>query len=209
MYSLLLESYIKDPQEKHKLFHAIETFPAIKRKAEWALKWIDRREGAAPGRRAKARTHVPRACAAVSDPMRRGPPRLLFPTKQHFFAAASGPSRSVYWPSHAWRGFSSAAGAPRAGPGSARRHLPYGNRPHRRGCPPPSPSPPPCRSFCAIYWLKKRGLMPGLTFSNELISRDEGLHRDFACLLYRRAAPHPPPPASSCTAPPPAPWLPP
>jgi len=43
---------------------------------------------------------------------------------------------------------------------------------------------PPCPSFCAIYWLKKRGLMPGLTFSNELISRDEGLHRDFACLLY-------------------------
>jgi ribonucleoside-diphosphate reductase subunit M2 len=40
------------------------------------------------------------------------------------------------------------------------------------------------RSFCAIFWLKKRGLMPGLTFSNELISRDEGLHRDFACLLY-------------------------
>lgn len=41
-------------------------------------------------------------------------------------------------------------------------------------------------SFCAIYWLKKRGLMPGLTFSNELISRDEGLHADFACLLYSR-----------------------
>jgi ribonucleoside-diphosphate reductase subunit M2 len=40
-------------------------------------------------------------------------------------------------------------------------------------------------SFCAIFWLKKRGLMPGLTFSNELISRDEGLHTDFGCLLYR------------------------
>ncbi len=47
------------------------------------------------------------------------------------------------------------------------------------------PPPTPARSFCAIYWLKKRGLMPGLTFSNELISRDEGLHCDFACLLFR------------------------
>lgn len=47
------------------------------------------------------------------------------------------------------------------------------------------PPPPPAFSFCSIFWLKKRGLMPGLTFSNELISRDEGLHTDFGCLLYR------------------------
>ncbi|KAH8948563.1 hypothetical protein BDL97_11G100700 [Sphagnum fallax] len=81
MYSLLLETYIKDSEEKARLFNAIETIPCVTKKANWALRWID--------------------------------------------------------------------------------------------------------SFCAIFWLKKRGLMPGLTFSNELISRDEGLHCDFACLLYR------------------------
>jgi ribonucleoside-diphosphate reductase subunit M2 len=102
MYSLLLETYIKDAAEKHRLFHAIETVPAVRRKAEWAMKWIG-----------SASSFAERLVA---------------------FAAVEG----IFFSG----------------------------------------------SFCAIFWLKKRGLMPGLTFSNELISRDEGLHTDFACLLY-------------------------
>ncbi|MFN7690186.1 MAG: ribonucleoside-diphosphate reductase small subunit, partial [Bacteroidota bacterium] len=100
-YSLLIDTYIKDPQEKDKLFHAIETNPAVKHKAEWALKWISN--------------------GGFAE-------RLIA------FAAVEG----IFFSG----------------------------------------------SFCSIFWLKKRGLMPGLTFSNELISRDEGLHCDFACLLY-------------------------
>jgi len=102
-YATLIESYIKDPQEKTKLFKAIQTIPIIKRKAEWALKWITSSDSFAE--------------------------RLIA------FACVEG----IFFSG----------------------------------------------SFCAIFWLKKRGMMPGLTFSNELISRDEGLHRDFACLLYR------------------------
>ncbi|PNW74597.1 hypothetical protein CHLRE_12g491050v5 [Chlamydomonas reinhardtii] len=102
MYSLLLESYIKDPQEKHKLFHSIETVPCIKKKAQWAMKWIG------------------------SD--------SVFSERLVAFAAVEG----IFFSG----------------------------------------------SFCSIFWLKKRGLMPGLTFSNELISRDEGLHCDFACMLF-------------------------
>lgn len=102
MYSLLLETYIKDSVQKNKLFHAIETVPCVTKKAEWALKWIDGSESFAE--------------------------RLIA------FACVEG----IFFSG----------------------------------------------SFCAIFWLKKRGLMPGLTFSNELISRDEGLHCDFACLLY-------------------------
>ncbi|XP_026386091.1 ribonucleoside-diphosphate reductase small chain-like [Papaver somniferum] len=102
MYSLLLESYIKDSNEKNRLFRAIETVPCVKRKADWALKWIDGSE-----------TFAERIIA---------------------FACVEG----IFFSG----------------------------------------------SFCAIFWLKKRGLMPGLTFSNELISRDEGLHCDFACMLY-------------------------
>ncbi|PSR96769.1 Ribonucleoside-diphosphate reductase small chain like [Actinidia chinensis var. chinensis] len=102
MYSLLLESYIRDPAEKDRLFHAIETIPCVEKKAKWALKWIDGSESFAE--------------------------RLIA------FACFEG----IFFSG----------------------------------------------SFCAIFWLKKRGLMPGLTFSNELISRDEGLHCDFACLLY-------------------------
>jgi len=101
-YSLLIDSYIKDDAEKMFHFRAIETIPAVKKKAEWALKWINEDN-----------------CFAE---------RLLA------FACVEGILFSG--------------------------------------------------SFCAVYWLKKRGLMPGLTFSNELISRDEGLHTDFACLLY-------------------------
>lgn len=102
MYSLLLETYIKDATEKNRLFHAIDTIPCVARKADWALKWIDGSE-----------TFAERIIA---------------------FACVEG----IFFSG----------------------------------------------SFCAIFWLKKRGLMPGLTFSNELISRDEGLHCDFACLLY-------------------------
>jgi ribonucleoside-diphosphate reductase beta chain len=100
-YSLLIDTYIKDPKEKQRLFHALETVPCVGRKAEWALKWIN------------------------SD---------NFAERLVAFAAVEG----IFFSG----------------------------------------------SFCSIFWLKKRGLMPGLTFSNELISRDEGLHCDFACLLY-------------------------
>ena len=102
MYSLLIDTYIKDNLEKDKLFHAIETIPIIKKKADWAIKWIN-----------SERTFAERLIA---------------------FACIEG----IFFSG----------------------------------------------SFCSIFWLKKRGLMHGLTFSNELISRDEGLHRDFACLLY-------------------------
>lgn len=100
-YSLLIDTYVKDPAERYKLFHAIETLECVRKKAEWALRWI--KEG----------SFVERLIA---------------------FAAVEG----IFFSG----------------------------------------------SFCSIFWLKKRGLMPGLTFSNELISRDEGLHRDFACHLY-------------------------
>ncbi|XP_009419375.2 ribonucleoside-diphosphate reductase small chain [Musa acuminata AAA Group] len=102
MYSLLLDTYVKDPDDKYRLFHAIDTVPAVARKADWALRWID-------------------SSGSFAE-------RLVA------FACVEG----IFFSG----------------------------------------------SFCAIFWLKKRGLMPGLTFSNELISRDEGLHCDFACLLY-------------------------
>ena len=100
-YSLLIDTYVKDEVEKNQLFQAIEVFPAIRKKANWALKWID------------------------SD---------SFAERLIAFAAVEG----IFF-----------SGA-----------------------------------FCSIYWLKKRGLMPGLTFSNELISRDEGVHCDFAVHLH-------------------------
>ncbi|XP_066482386.1 ribonucleoside-diphosphate reductase subunit M2 B [Tiliqua scincoides] len=103
MYSLLIDTYIKDPEQRDFLFNAIETMPCVKKKADWALRWIADRE-ATFGERVVA------------------------------FAAIEG----IFF-----------SGA-----------------------------------FAAIFWLKKRGLMPGLTFSNELISRDEGLHCDFACLIF-------------------------
>lgn len=103
MYSLLINTYIGDLKERDYLFHAIETMPCVKRKADWALQWINDKKS----------TFAERIVA---------------------FAAVEG----IFFSG----------------------------------------------SFAAIYWLKKRGLMPGLTFSNELISRDEGLHCNFACLLY-------------------------
>lgn len=104
MYSLLIDTYIKDPKEREFLFNAIETLPCVKRKAEWALRWI-------------------------SDT------NSTFGERVVAFAAVEG----IFFSG----------------------------------------------SFAAIFWLKKRGLMPGLTFSNELISRDEGLHTDFACLMFK------------------------
>jgi ribonucleoside-diphosphate reductase beta chain len=100
-YALLIDTYIKDPQEKYRLFHAIDTVPAVRKKAEWALRWIN---------------------------------NGTFAERLVAFAAVEG----IFFSG----------------------------------------------SFCSIFWLKKRGLMPGLTFSNELISRDEGRQCEFACLLY-------------------------
>ncbi len=102
-YSLLIDTLIKDPIEKDKLFHAIDTMECVRKKADWALRWIDKGS---------------------------------FAERLVAFAAVEG----IFFSG----------------------------------------------SFCSIFWLKKRGLMPGLTFSNELISRDEGLHCDFACLLYTK-----------------------
>eukprot|EP00088_Acartia_fossae_P046957 TRINITY_DN50859_c0_g1_i1.p1 TRINITY_DN50859_c0_g1~~TRINITY_DN50859_c0_g1_i1.p1 ORF type:complete len:232 (-),score=23.43 TRINITY_DN50859_c0_g1_i1:110-805(-) len=104
MYSLLIDTYVKDTKEKQYLFDALENIPAIRKKGEWACRWI-------------------------SDEKSTFGQRLVA------FAAVEG----LFF-----------SGA-----------------------------------FAAIFWFKKRGLMPGLTFSNELISRDEGMHCDFACLLYK------------------------
>ena len=102
-YSLLIDTYIKNTAEKNHLFNAIETLDCVKKKAEWAVRWIDKGS---------------------------------FAERLVAFAAVEG----IFFSG----------------------------------------------SFCSIFWLKKRGLMPGLAFSNELISRDEGLHCDFACLLYSK-----------------------
>ncbi|KDE07185.1 ribonucleoside-diphosphate reductase small chain [Microbotryum lychnidis-dioicae p1A1 Lamole] len=112
VYSLLIDTYVREPEERNKLFQAIDTIPCIRKKADWALKWI-------------------------SDD------RSIFGERLIAFAAVEG----IFFSG----------------------------------------------SFASIFWLKKRGLMPGLTFSNELISRDEGLHTDFACLLFSHLErrPHP------------------
>ena len=104
-YSLLIETYIKDTLKKERLFNAINNFPCIKKKSDWAQKWIHDN-------------------------------RSSFATRLVAFACVEG----IFF-----------SGA-----------------------------------FCSIFWLKKRGLMPGLTFSNELISRDEALHCEFAVLLYSK-----------------------
>ncbi|RJU80359.1 MAG: ribonucleoside-diphosphate reductase [Candidatus Poseidoniales archaeon] len=104
-YSLLIDTYITDENEKDHLFKALETVPSVKKKGEWAMRWLSRKRGS-------------------------------FAERLVAFAAIEG----IFFSG----------------------------------------------SFCAIFWLKKRGLMPGLTFSNELISRDEGLHCDFACLLHNK-----------------------
>jgi ribonucleotide reductase beta subunit family protein with ferritin-like domain len=105
VYSLLIDSLIKSDEQKNKLFAGIDNFPCIKKKSDWALRWINDK-------------------------------RSSFYTRLIAFACIEG----IFF-----------SGA-----------------------------------FCSIYWLKKRGLMPGLTFSNELISRDEALHTEFAILLYNK-----------------------
>src|SRR3989344_343750 len=102
-YSLLIDTYIKDAKEREYLLSALENIPAVKKKGEWAIKWLSEQN-------------------------------TTFAERLVAFAAVEGMFFSG--------------------------------------------------SFCSIFWLKKRGLMPGLSFSNELISRDDGLHCDFACLLY-------------------------
>uniref|UniRef100_A0A663F0T7 Ribonucleoside-diphosphate reductase subunit M2 n=1 Tax=Aquila chrysaetos chrysaetos TaxID=223781 RepID=A0A663F0T7_AQUCH len=104
MYSLLIDTYIKDSKEREFLFNAIETLPCVKKKADWAMRWI-------------------------------GDKKATYGERVVAFAAVEG----IFFSG----------------------------------------------SFASIFWLKKRGLMPGLTFSNELISRDEGLHCDFACLMFK------------------------
>jgi len=104
-YSLQIDTYIKEPAEKRKLFNALDNFPPVQKKAKWAMKWIEDKQS-------------------------------TFATRLVAFACVEG----IFF-----------SGA-----------------------------------FCSIYWLKKRGLMPGLTFSNELIARDEGMHTDFAVLLYSK-----------------------
>ena len=161
MYSLLIDNYIKDAKQKTYLFQAMQNIPCVTKKADWAIKWIER-------------------CAPRETPPRpRGYP--LLPTPPPFeFKTRSRPSpradretltdASSLRPPRALR----TPVPPRSSKSFAERLIAFA-----------------CiegiffsGSFCSIYWLKKRGLMPGLTFSNELISRDEGLHRDFACLLY-------------------------
>jgi len=105
VYSLLIDTYIRDAKEKHECLTAIDTMPCVTKKAQWALRWCD-------------------------------PDRASFAERIIAFAAVEG----IFFSG----------------------------------------------SFCAVFWLKKRGLMPGLSFSNELISRDEGMHCDFACLLYSK-----------------------
>jgi len=104
MYSLLIDTFVKEQAERDRLFNAIETIPAVKKKADWALRWI-------------------------------GNDDVSYSERVVAFASVEG----IFFSG----------------------------------------------SFASIFWLKKRGLMPGLTFSNELISRDEGLHTDFACLMFR------------------------
>ncbi len=105
MYSLLIDTYIKDTSEKNSLFNAIDNLPAVKKKAEWAVRWIENKDAS-------------------------------FAQLLVAFAVVEG----IFFSG----------------------------------------------SFCAIFWLKKQGKMPGLTFANELISRDEGMHTEFACLLYSK-----------------------
>ena len=124
-YSLLIDSYIKDPIEKTTLFHAMDEFPCITKKADWASRWM----------------HV--SGIPVADTMESSVRDMMAPAITADFA-----QRLVAFACVEGIFFSGA--------------------------------------FCSIYWLKKRGLMPGLTFSNELISRDEALHTEFAVMLYNK-----------------------
>jgi ribonucleoside-diphosphate reductase subunit M2 len=116
-YSLLIDTYIKEPVQREYLFDAVETIPCVKRKADWAIRWI-------------------------SDQ------KSIFAERLVAFATVEG----IFFSG----------------------------------------------TFASIFWLKKRGLMPGLTFSNELISRDEGMLTDFACLLFSHLKRHPHPDTVKC-----------
>lgn len=136
MYSLLIDTYITDAAEKEQLFNAIETIPCVKRKAEWALKWI-------------GDTSFQRLPKPVQDLLK----------------SQVSPEEVCRW---VQQGLSCPTFAERLVAFAAVEGIFFSG------------------SFCAIFWLKNRGLMPGLTLSNEFISRDEGLHQDFACLLYSK-----------------------
>lgn len=135
MYSLLIDTLIRDPAVKHTLFHAHTDVPAVRAKAEWALRWINDDQSNNNN----------------NDDMTQSQSQL------QSSSTSSSPSPSSF----AQRSF-----AQRVVAFAAVEGIFFSG------------------SFCAIFWLKKRGLMPGLAFSNELISRDEGLHCDFACLTY-------------------------
>jgi ribonucleoside-diphosphate reductase subunit M2 len=149
-YSLLIETYIKEKDEKHKLFNAINNFPCIKKKSDWAQKWIHSStfQKVEPNDGLKVDSKVdskvepndglkvePNVDSKV-DSNETGDSNSSFAARLVAFACVEG----IFF-----------SGA-----------------------------------FCSIFWLKKRGLMPGLTFSNELISRDEALHCEFAILLYSK-----------------------
>ena len=148
-YKLLIETYVKDRDEQQILFRAVENFPAIKDKADWALNWTTRNVPYA--------TELPSEAGPGIDPWAAPQPRRQSRSGGVLRTQASkGPGVDSKNASFAERliAFVAVEGIFFSG------------------------------SFCSIFWLKKRGLMPGLTFSNELISRDEALHCDFAINLY-------------------------
>ena len=156
-YSLLIDTLIRDPREKERIFNAMDTIPCIGRKANWARKWI---YGSADAATAETTTVVPEMDRSFYDQMmglirERGQLedmrtiRLIRTVRE----TVGMPANSMPFPIRV-AAFAAVEGIFFSG------------------------------SFCAIFWLKSRGLMPGLGFSNELISRDEGLHTDNACLLF-------------------------
>lgn len=144
VYSLLIDTYIKDPAERNRLFNAIETVPCVKKKAEWAMKWI---------KGSQTSTDI-KFDEKIEETVNISPSKDSVSMKEELDVHFHTKEKNEHF-IYQLIAFSVVEGIFFSG------------------------------SFCAIFWLKKRGLMPGLTFSNELISRDEGLHTDFACLLYR------------------------
>uniref|UniRef100_A0A8C8E2V7 Ribonucleotide reductase M2 b n=1 Tax=Oryzias sinensis TaxID=183150 RepID=A0A8C8E2V7_9TELE len=133
MYSMLINTYIRDLKERDYLFNAIQTMPCVKRKADWALEWINDNKSTF-GKDVQEKTQNFCSLKGLLNHGEPGLTAVMVGERLVAFAAVEG----IFFSG----------------------------------------------SFAAIYWLKKRGLLPGLTYSNELISRDEGLHCNFACLLY-------------------------
>jgi ribonucleoside-diphosphate reductase beta chain len=136
-YSLQIEAVIRDPEERHQLFNAIQYLPAVKRKAEWALKWIgegDKFENLPENIRADMEANFESLSETTQQWMRKKHPS--FAERLVAFACVEG----IFFSG----------------------------------------------SFCAIYWMKNRGLLSGIVQANELIARDEGLHQKFACVLYKK-----------------------